>query len=403
MITSTLLRLGLVLGLVLGLSFRNVTAAEKAAAAQPTAEECAEFGNWVVEQFDAKQFGEITKRFNALAFTKVITKDLGFSDKEVLDMSAGLRQGISGSFVQELKAFESAHFVRVQEKEGQRRALVRFNSADGAVNYMAFICGRTEGGLTWVDAFSYLTGETFSASSRRLILPIAADMKKSLLQKLTSSESAMMKNMPAMQRALTLIREQKPAEALALLQKLPPELRKEKFILILEMRAGQAMGEKEYLEALEAIAQTFPNDATLDLVLIDGDFLKKDYARVLRRLASLEKELGGDAHVHFLRANVHIMQEDWAAAKRSARAALAEEPRMFSAYDTLLGVALREKKFKEVADVLTEIETGFPAMDMLKGIEDEDSYADFRKSPAYTEWLVARAKRSEKPPPQFRL
>lgn len=393
MITSSLLRLGLALGLVFGLTFRNVTAAEKVAG-QPSIEECEEFGHWVVEQFDAQQLGEISKRFNALAFAKVITKDLGFSDKDVLEMSAGLRRSIGRNFEADLKSFESAHFIRVQEKEGQRRALVRFNSAEGAVNYVAFICTRTEGGLAWVDAFSYMSGETFTASSRRLMLPIAADLKKSALQKLTSSESAMMKNLPTVQRALALIREQKPAEALALFRKMPAELRKEKFVLLLEMRAAQALDETEYLASMEAIAKAFPNDSTMDLVLLDAEIMKKDYAAALRRLTSFEAELGGDAHIHYVRANVHIMQEDWPAAKRSARAALADEPTMFSAYDTLIGVSIKEKKFKEVADVLTEIETSFPAIDMLKGIQEDDTYADFLKSPAYTEWTAARAKRA---------
>lgn len=393
MIHFTLLRLGLALGLVFGLAFRNVTAAEKVAE-QPSAEECAEFGHWVVEVFDAKEFGELTKRFNALAFARLITKDLGFSDNEILEMSAGVRRTIGGNMEADLKTFEEAHFVRVQEKDGQRRALIRFTRADGAVNYMAFICTRTEGGMTWTDFFTYLTGEPASAASRRLLLPIAAEMKKTMLQKLTSSESAMLKNIPAMQRGLALIRQQKPAEALEVFRKLPAELRKEKSILLLEMRAAQALDEKEYLQTLETIAKAFPNDATMDFVLFDGEIMRKDFPVALRRLASFEKELGGDAHLHFLRANVHIMQEDWAAAKRSARAALADEPTHFSSYDVLIQVSLNEKKYSEVADVLTEIETRFPAMDMHKGIQDDDAYADFRKSPAYTEWTAARAKRA---------
>lgn len=381
------------LGLVFGLTFRDVTAAEKVAP-QPSVEECAEFGRWVVEQFDAKQLGEFTKRFNALAFAKIITRDLGFSDQEVLEISGGLRRGVGANLEADLKTFEEAHFVRVQEKDGQRRALLRFTMANDAVNYMAFVCVRTEGGVTWSDFFTYMTGEPASAASRRLLLPLAAEMKKTMLQKLTSTESAMMKNIPALQRGLALIRQQKPAEALAIFRKLPAELRTEKSILVLEMRAAQALDETEYLQTLETIAQTSPNDPTLDFVLFDGDVMRKDYAGALARLASFEKELGGDAHLHYLRANVHIMQEDWPAAKRAARAALADEPTHFSAYDVLINVALSEKKYGEVADVLTEIEASFPVIDMLKSIQEDDANADFRKSPAYTEWVAARAKRA---------
>ncbi|MES2692084.1 MAG: hypothetical protein V4773_01335 [Verrucomicrobiota bacterium] len=391
---SLLLRLGLILGLGFGVALRGIAATEAVASAQlPSKEECEEFGQWIVERFEAKELGELTRVFDALAFTQAITAGLEVADKEVLELSSGLRTGFARSFEAELNAFESAHFVRVQEKEGQRRVLIRFVSGEGAVNYIAFICARrTGGGVKWIDAFSYLTGETFGASSRRLLLPILAEKKKSLLEKLTSSENALVKNLLQMQRGLTLIRQQKHAEALALLQKLPAVLRKEKFFLLLEMRAAQALDEATYLKSLETIAAALPNDPTLDLVLLDGDFMRKDYAGALRRLASFEKEIGGDAYLNCLRANVHILTQDWPAGKKAARAALAVEPALFPAYDSLLLIAVTSKNHGEVADVLSELEANFPKMNMLEGIKDDEVYAEFRKSPAYAEWVAARGK-----------
>lgn len=384
----------LLLSLLLGLA----RAAEKATTAQPSVAEYEAFGQWLVEQFDAQQFDEIAKRFNAPAYTEIVAENLGLSDKEIFDLSSGIFRSVGKNLETELGAFQSARFLRVQEKDGQRRALLRFTSTEGTANYLAFICTRSEGGLTWINFFNYMAGETAGASARRLLLPVIVDKKKSLLENLTTSESVLVKNFPVIQRVLRLKRQGQQGEALALIQQLPAEVRDEKFILLLQMHLAQVVGDKEHLKALEAIARVFPNDPTMDIILVDADIMKGDYDAALRRITSFEKEIGNDTHLHFLRANVHLMKEDWAAAKRSARAALADEPTMLSAYQILIGVSLKEKKFTEVGDVLTEIETSFPTIDMLNGIQEDDIYADFRKSPAYAEWVAARAKRAAAQP-----
>lgn len=393
-----LLRLSLVLGLFFSLALRPISAAERVTSQPPTTEECAEFGQWLVERIKAKEYDAVTRRFDTRAQGLAAT-GLSLNEDEISRLSAGVLRESNSALKSKFEMFNAVHFVRVQDRAGQRRVLLRFVSAQEEFIYLAFVCVRsTEQGVMWSDWFEYTNAQLLSATVRQLSAPIAPALKGLPIEKLLATAPAPVVTTVLTQKAVEAYRQGKPAEALAVLRQRPAALRDDKLFLLFEIRLSQAIDEKAYLQSLAAIEKVYPNDSTLDLILLGGDYLKKDYASALRRLTSFEQELGGDAYLHYLRANVHVMQENWAAAKRSARAALADEPKLFAAYDTLMLIATTEKNDREIADILTEIETRFPAMDMHKAIQRDDSYAAFRQSPAYSDWVAARAKRAAAQP-----
>ncbi len=91
-----------------------------------------------------------------------------------------------------------------------------------------------------------------------------------------------------------MINQGKNPEALAQLKGLlRPETKKRKSILLLRLRAAQASDEKEYAEVLEDFRKLYPNDACLDLLLIDYYTLKKDFPRALESIDRLDRGLWG--------------------------------------------------------------------------------------------------------------
>lgn len=397
---SSLLRLALSLGLFLGLLLRHATAAEKAAPAQPSVEECEKFGRWIVERFDEGKVEEIAAAFDAVAFMRIATAGLGVSEAEVSSAASGISRGFGEKLEAELGEFDSARFVRVQEKGNQRRVLIRFLSEEGALNYKAFICARgSDSQVKWIDSYNYSSGESFSASTRNVLLPLVAKESESRRAKLSPAEKVYFENLSRIQRILALTRGGKSTEALALLQELPDFLRKERFFLLLEMRIAQAVDEAAYLKALAAIDAAIPDDPTLDLLRSDGRLIRKDHAGALRLIDSFEKEIGRDAWLDYSRANVHNDAEDWPAAKKFANDALAVEPDLIHAHQILLSIGLTTKNYKEVAEALTRLAAAFPQLDLHEGIKDDDDYADFRKSPEYAAWAAEGSRKAPKPPP----
>ena len=358
-----------------------------AATAAITDEECETYGKQLAEYFSSGKQSEVVRQLDTFAFMDKVTADLGFDEKELGEFRSGMLSGLSKSLVQNFSTFTSAQYLRAQSVGGAKRVLVRCVSEEGAVNYFAFIVDRrATGSLKWVDVYIYLTGETMTESTRRAVLPMVANMKKNLLDKLTSRESDYVQNFPKMTRATQLIQGGKFAEALAELERLPETVKRERFVLTLRLRAAQPLSEAEYLKVITAWEKAYPDDPSLDLISIDGDVMRKDYAGAIKRIDSLSQRLGGDNYLNFLKGNMQMMAGDNDVARLTARAVLAAEPTLTSAWDTLLTISLNEHKYAETVALLIEFEAKFPGAKMKPVIATNAAYADFRTTQEYRDW-----------------
>lgn len=353
--------------------------------------ECEEFGTQLADYYSTDKHAEVVRQLDSFAFVKRVLNNLGLDEKEENEFRAGLLSSLSKTFTQQFKTFSSARYLRAQSVDGEKRVLLRCVSEAGAVNYFAFVVDRrASGSLKWVDVFIYLTGEKISETMHRALLPIAANNQKSLLDKLTSRESDYIRNFPKITKATQLIREKKHKEALAELDQLPADMKSQRFVLTLRLGAAQEVSEEAYLKVITEWEKTYPGDTALDLVSIDGDLLRKDYPRAIRRVEQLSARLGGDTYQTFLKGNIQMLAGQYDEARRSAREVLAAEPTLTSAWDTLLNVSLREKNYADTAAVLVEFEAAYPTAKMKEAIATNEAYADFRTSAEYRTWAGAK-------------
>jgi tetratricopeptide (TPR) repeat protein len=357
----------------------------------PSEEACAAFGQKLAELLDGGQAAEVTAQLDKAALIARITPGLGFTATESRDFSAGLLNTLPASMQRQFESFSSAKFLRVQTVGGDRRALLRLVSSEGGASYLAFICAeRGAGKLVWVDVFNYTSGESVSQATRRTTLPLIAESKKNALQQLISSESAFVTNFPAVMQATRLFQSSKIPESWAVTEKLPPEVRKDRTVLMLRLQLAQSLDDEKYLAVIKDWQAAFPNDATLDFISIDGDILRKDYAGAVKHVDSFAKRIGGDPYLDALAANVLFMAERYDEARKRARAALAAEPSLTDAFEALLNISLKTKNYAETVSLFEELHAQLPGLN-LEEIAASDDYADFRLSRAYRDWS-AKAK-----------
>lgn len=355
-----------------------------------TIEECDAYGNELADLINTGKQAEIVQHLDTTELVKKVTKGLDLKDEFITGFQSGFTPSVKKTLSTSLNLYTSARYLRTQQADGIKRVLIRCVSEEGAVNYMAFeVARRAIGTLKWTDVYTYLAADTLSEGSRRMLLPLAAESQKGLLDKLTQSENVLVANMPKISQGTQLLRQGKFAEATSLYNSLPQQVQNERFVLLLRLQATQQSNEDEYLKVITAWEKNYPDDAALNLISIDGDIMRKNYPKAIEHVDALAQTLGGDHYLTFLKGNIQMLAGDYDAARRSARAVLAAEPSIASAWDTLLAVSLQEKKYAETVAILKELEAAHPGADMKPTIAAEAAYEEFRTSQEYKDWASA--------------
>jgi hypothetical protein len=291
-----------------------------------------------------------------------------------------------------LAAFKVARFLRPEIRGTEKRVLVRCETSTGAVNYLSFACTRrASGALKWIDVYIFMSAEDFSQTLRRIVLPMILESKKGLLENLAAGDHAYFRHLLEFARIAELTQQGKNREALDALHALPAELQTDHYILFMKVRLAQGINNTEYLHAIEEWEKAEPQDPALLMASIDGDVLRKDYHAAIAKATLLDEHLGGDAYQEYLIAGLHHLAAEPAAARLSARHALAQEPGMLRAYDLLIVLALEAGNNADLVDLLQEIEMKFPGTDMAKAVATEPRYSGLRSSAVFAAWLNVRS------------
>ena len=356
-------------------------------AQSPTETECTAFGEKLADMFATGQAQEAVDLLDRAQFAARVTDGLGLKAEDELLFKQGLLKNFSGNLTRQFENFTKARFLRLQNVNGETRALVRLISDDGAANYTSFVCARDgNGGVRWIDAYLYLAGSTVSEAVRNTALPVIAEMKKGVLDKITSKESVFAANIGKIQQATVALQKGKNAEVLALCDALPKDVQLNRMVLILRLRAAQPLDEKRYLAVIEDWEAAYPNDSTRDFISIDGAVMRKDYPAALKHIAAFGKQIGGDVYLDYLSGNVLFIAERFDEARTVARKVLKDEPSLVAAFDTLLSISLKTKNYSETIDVLEEFKRRFPTVDIKQEMVSGDEFAEFRRSSEFSVW-----------------
>jgi len=358
-------------------------------------EEAADYARRMEARFNEGETDVLVKLLNVEVLVGSALADLDIEAQERRDFTAGVRDGMIKKKGSQDEA-GSLRFLRVTQTNGHPMPLMRLLPEAGGVEYQRLSLARTSTGkIQIVDILPLSVGEWLSKSLRRSYLGLAANKDKSLLDKLLGREREYLRHFDALTRLTEDLHQGRHAKALETFRKLPKELQSQKTVLKLGMSAALEADENEYLLLVELWERTYPADPTLDFLRLDAFTIRTNYTGALTCLDRLQKEVGEDAYLVFLRANLNLLKGDFAAAEKSARQAIQQEGSLYQCYDVLLAISLKTEKFTDTARILSELEKASGA-DLRTTILDDDDYKTFRKSSEYENWVRAHNKKEKK-------
>ncbi len=257
------------------------------------------------------------------------------------------------------------------------RPIIRILGETG-VNYEELVVGKARGrdDVRIRDLYLYTLGEHLSESIRGLAEG-SAD---------SAIAARIMRMRGAIESATGSILRGDATAAAHSLDALPAPMQRNKSVLLLRVTIGGLGDEAAYLAAIEAFEASYPGDPALDLVSIDGHFLRKDWPAALAAIDRLDARVGGDPYLETLRANVQLEQGDGAAAIATARRATVAEPALDDAWWALLTAQLRAEDHDGAAVTMGELEERVDADFDPDAMAADPLWATFLTSDAYRRW-----------------
>jgi len=264
-------------------------------------------------------------------------------------------------------------YLGVREDAGTWHPIIRMISG-GGLNYAEFELGRFPEGVLAVDTTYYLTGEPLSRTLSRLL-----GSAQTAIDDGNMGDGSTMVKIAEKQRAGDF------EGALALIKDLPPALRNDKSIMLLEIGLDPGSDEARYLGAIERFEKAFPGDPALDLVSIDGFFMRKQFDRLHTSLDRLDKRVN-DPYLDVMHALAYLQAAALDQAMLHIDKAIQREPDLQDAWDTKSSVCLALKNYACATEALRMLNDKFSVPITDEGAAQLDNGAELVASEAYKAW-----------------
>ena len=371
----------------------QATAQPATVATLPTADECQQLALRVERSINAGAPVGLDQAIDLDAIIDRSLQDWKLSPEQARRFRDGASDGFS--LGQEICAAlhngGSYRFLRVVQRQGQPVLLFRLLTSGGLNYHEMYVAKDAQGKLRIVDVYIQLMGEKIS-QALALGLPVmaakAAATQRAKLPQAFLDAAAEMEKLRALQQ---LAAEGKFKQAIDALSKLPATLRNSKGALMMRYQYAQQVDVEHYRAAIAALTKAFPNDPFLDLILLESLALEEKYTEILNSLDRIDRRLGGDPYIDFLRSRQYFAMEKFDLAKAMAQKSIRAEPWLHDPYWLLIDIAIKQKDHRSTAKLLVAIERRLRVTILVKNVEESAAYAEFIKSPNFKKWAKPRA------------
>jgi len=276
------------------------------------------------EYFDAAKAIEAAAKDDATKFAAYFDLDaLAETAIKGIDLGAQFRKGFKSGFTNQPAQTSMAGqiaaavqmgggytLLRVHRHGDQHAAIFRLQTGAGLNYHDLHFTKGTDGKIKVTDFYVLLTGELMSTTIRQMVLPIAANQNRNLLDKLTKKESDYVTHFPKIQEISTATRARDFAKVMEIYRSMPQSLQESKIVLIARLNAAsQSQNWDETRAATADFRRLYPGDSTADLLGLDALILEKKYDEALAAVDRIDKLVGGDPHLETLRTNIREMKK----------------------------------------------------------------------------------------------
>jgi hypothetical protein len=275
----------------------------------------------------------------------------------------------SGARFKVMNVTNARPLVRKLFREGTAKAQ--------GVAYFKFELGksRADGVVRMVDAYAFIEGAWLTE--------LLAQVVDATLE--SGAANTVRETMEAIKR---LRAEHKGTEALAMVEKLPDEVKKLRSVQMMRAGIARQISMVEYGKALDELERQFPDDPSVAILEIDGAILHKNYDAALAKIDVIDKAVGGDPFQEAVRSGVYFQKGDLPAAAAHADAAIQAEPTLERAWMAKLDVMLATTDWPSALDAidhLAKLGTMYTDAEMRAA----HAFDGLVASPEYATWHAA--------------
>jgi tetratricopeptide (TPR) repeat protein len=263
------------------------------------------------------------------------------------DFKRGLNKGmnIGSTLIAALNHKSTYQLVKQYQKQDTFHLVFRLYT-DGSLNYHDFELTRTDGEPRIADLFIYTTGENLSQTLHSLYVQFSAKMKD---ESYFSANDEWLQKLPDIRQLMSA---GKYREASGLFNKIPADVQKGRTFQILHVEIGSGLTNDEYSAAIEEYKRLFPNEPNMQLLLLDGYVLHKEYDKALNAVNELDKQINKDPLLDYFRYLIYVLLENKPSAKESLERLVKNMPEFEAGNYELIRTYLDENEFEKARPLI---------------------------------------------------
>ena len=263
-----------------------------------TKEEVRDFAKKIELSIEKREGKILDEAFDSKAFFKRMNLEDGKDNRSI---QSGIMEGMKmgTKLVTSLTEKGSYSFIKQYEKDKVQHIMFRLYD-QGSINYHDFELKRTKGEPRIVDVYVYTSGETLSETIKNLF----ADFKGEFFDNATPQTDAVIKRLPDIRM---LIVKGKHLEALDIYNSLSEKMQKSRPFQIIHVEICSGLTDDEYTSSIAEYEKLYPNEPNMQLLLIDGYILRKEYVKALTAVNELDKMINKDPLLDYHRAMCYTL------------------------------------------------------------------------------------------------
>ncbi|MEM5566806.1 hypothetical protein WNY78_16920 [Psychroserpens sp. AS72] len=263
-------------------------------------------------------------------------------------------------------------------------ALFRLYSSETGMNYHDYRLVKNDGEIQFSDMYIYLTGEHFTSTIGRLMQYTVP--KNSVVESQIKNPET-----KDLYKAFIYNKNGNYEKAYKIMDGFKSELSKEKFLLIFKTLIAAQIDESKYLESLEDLINTFPDDQTIALNKVDYYIYKEEYYEAIQVVNQLQNETEDD-FLNFFKAGIAFEDKNYDLALNLYTYTIDNYPDFFEGQSGYLCTLVMMKNYEGSTKYLDRLLTeGFEKEDLIEYIEEEDEFGEnmfdgYSKSKHFADW-----------------
>lgn len=312
-----------------------------------TKEEALSFAKRIEKSVENEDERVLDEAFDYDVLSRKIELPKGFKRKDFLKQAPG-RMKFARTIIASIGGKGSYKLLRHYEKDGVQHLLFRLYS-EGGLNYHDMELTRTKGDCKIADMYLYMTGSRISESLTQVYDQLFKELDRSKY----SSSPQWMDSLSAIRQHMM---QQNYTRAQELLEQVPAHVRKGKMFQIARLEIADGLGPDEFEEAITEYETLFPNDESLNLLLINAYIIRQDFEKALEAIDKLDKLVGTDPVLNYHRALCYNNMEQQQKAIEKMEVLLKDMPTFEEGLQEMIATLLELKEYDKAHPYVKQLQ-----------------------------------------------